>query len=174
MAFCADHTDATDTRVAGVIVGSVAAAKTAMGLQGLIEKAAEPIPSTKGKGRSRGPAHNPYDPRARQQAIEFLVHYLGGGSKNAKEALKEGAKKNIKPHTLRRAAKQIGVIVEPVRQDGKVSSWTWGLGEIKWVPQPEIAENTPDKPAERHRMNDEPRERPSGFGRVLHYPKLKF
>jgi hypothetical protein len=147
MAFCADHTDATDTRVAGVIVGSVAAAKTAMGLQGLIAKAAEPSPKTKSGGRSGGPSNNPYDPQARQKAIEFLVHYLGGGARNAKDALKAGEAKGIKPHTLRRSAKSIGVIVEPVRRDGKVSGWTWKLGEIKWAPQPkEKPDNTPHKP----------------------------
>jgi hypothetical protein len=166
MAFCADRPDAMETRVAGVVVADVTAAKTAMGLQGLIEKATEPPPARRRPGKNP----HPYDPQARQNAIELLVPYLAAGPRDAKDVLKAGEAKGIKPHTLRRAGKQIGVIVEPVRQDGRVRGWTWRLGGIKWVPQPKVADNPPDRSAERN----EPEQTPKGFNRPLFYRRERF
>src|SRR5262249_55362998 len=110
--------------------------------------------------------------------------FLAAGARNAKEALEAGEARGVLPHTLRRAAKQIGVIVEPVRRDGRVAGWTWRLGDIKWGPQPtkiagkenpnNNASQTLPSPTGRHQRDEEPRETPKGFNRPLHYRKERF
>jgi len=61
-----------------------------------------------------------------QEAREWLVERLGdGGKHNGKKLLEECESADIAPKTLRRAANELGVVME--RERGEGGRWYWSL-----------------------------------------------
>jgi hypothetical protein len=125
-------------------------------------------PKRPGRGKQR-------DYAAGYKAERFLIEYLAGGPKTAKEVIQAAKDRGISWITVRRARVVTGVVVERIRKP--IDHWSWRLGptSVDWTPPPKPVP-PPSKPAPAGWGGDgESGGRGSSdFNRVLVYPKIRF